>query len=167
MYKKSCVSAAAALLALTGVCLAQPPGITPEMITRALPLEGAPLAVPGPYEVTTGAAFGSPGLMIFHPKSLDAFPAKDTLPVLVWGNGGCAIDTTRYGGFHDRLARLPRARHGGAGRRAATAGDGRRSPRGRRLGRGREHTRRLAAERQDRDGQSRRHGPVLRRIPVD
>jgi hypothetical protein len=41
------VAAAAALLASAGMGLAQPPGITPEMIARALPLEGAPLASPG------------------------------------------------------------------------------------------------------------------------
>ena len=99
MTKTSFLYAAAGLLALAAVAAAQPPGITPEMIARALPLEGAPLAEPGPYEVTTGPAFGSPGLMVFHPAKLDAFPKKDTLPVVVWGNGGCAIDTTRYGGF--------------------------------------------------------------------
>jgi hypothetical protein len=99
MQKTSRFFAAAALLAFAGVCYAQPPGITPEMISRALPLEGAPLAEPGPYAVTSEAAFGSPGLMVFRPTTLDAFPKKDTLPVLVWGNGGCAIDTTRYGGF--------------------------------------------------------------------
>ncbi len=96
---KTIVAAAAVLLTGAGVCLAQPPGITREMIERALPLEGAPLAVPGPYKVTSEKAFGSPGLLVFHPTTLDAFPKKDTLPVMVWGNGGCAIDSTRYSGF--------------------------------------------------------------------
>ena len=96
---KTMVAAAATLLTLAGVCLAQPPGITREMIERALPLEGAPLAVPGPYKVTSEKAFGSPGLLVFYPTTLDAFPKKDTLPVMVWGNGGCAIDSTRYSGF--------------------------------------------------------------------
>ncbi|HEX5227325.1 MAG TPA: hypothetical protein VFW44_06425 [Bryobacteraceae bacterium] len=99
---KTMVAAAAALL--TGVCLAQPPGITREMIERSLPLEGAPLAVPGPYQVTSGGAFGSPGLLVFHPAALDAFPKKDTLPVMVWGNGGCAVDSTRYSGFLTTIA---------------------------------------------------------------
>src|SRR5204862_481944 len=83
------------LLAGAGMCLAQPAGITPQMISRALPLEGAPLAEPGPYKITSEAAFGSPGLVVFRPTTLDAFPKKDTLPVMVWGNGGCAIDSTR------------------------------------------------------------------------
>ena len=85
----------AVLLTSAGACLAQPPGITREMIERSLPLEGAPLAEPGPYKITSGHAFESPGLQIFHPATLDAFPKKDTLPVMIWGNGGCAIDSTR------------------------------------------------------------------------
>ena len=59
---KTILAAAAVLLIGAGVYLAQPPGITPEMIERSLPLEGAPLAEPGPYKVTSEAAFGSPGL---------------------------------------------------------------------------------------------------------
>ncbi len=94
----------AAAVLTSAVCLAQPAGITPEMISRALPLEGAPLAIPGPYQVTSEAAFGSPGLHVYRPAALDAFPKKDSLPVMVWGNGGCAIDSTRYGGFLTTIA---------------------------------------------------------------
>ncbi len=101
---KTIVAAAAVLLTGAGVCLAQPPGITREMIERALPLEGAPLAEPGPYMVTSEAAFGSPGLHVYRPETLDAFPKKDKLPVMVWGNGGCAIDSTRYSGFLTTIA---------------------------------------------------------------
>ena len=104
MNKTSIVSAAAALLVLGGVCFAQPPGITREMIERALPVEGAPLAVPGPYAVTSEKAFGSPGHLVFRPTNLDAFPKKDTLPLMVWGNGGCAIETARYSGFLTTIA---------------------------------------------------------------
>src|ERR1700733_2548740 len=122
------VTAAAVLLTSAGMCLAQPPGITPEMIARALPLEGAPLAEPGPYQVTSEAAFGSPSHHVYRPTTLDAFPKKDTLPVMVWGNGGWAIDSTRYGGFLTTIAS-----HGfvvlgtvpleGAARRQETADD--------------------------------------------
>ena len=66
--------ATAAATLLAGSAFAQPAGITPEMISTTLPVEGAPLAVPGPHQVTSGAAFGSPGLMVFHPSDLDAFP---------------------------------------------------------------------------------------------
>ena len=92
------------VLAVAQVGSAQPPGITPEMIATALPVEGAPLAEKGSYDVASGPAFGAPGLMVFHPKSLDAFPRRDTLPVVVWGNGGCAIDSRRYAGFLSTIA---------------------------------------------------------------
>ena len=49
------------MLALAVVSQAQAPtGITRDMIATALPVEGAPLAVPGPYKVESGPAFGSP-----------------------------------------------------------------------------------------------------------
>jgi hypothetical protein len=65
---KTIIAAALLLLTGCGVCLAQAPaGITPDMISRALPLEGAPLAIPGPYKVTSEGAFGSPGHLVFHP----------------------------------------------------------------------------------------------------
>ncbi len=104
MYK-TIVTAAAVFLVSAGASFAQPPaGITPEMISRSLPLEGAPLAVPGPYKVKSERAFGSPGHLVFYPETLTAFPKKDTLPVMVWGNGGCAIDSTRYSGFLSTIA---------------------------------------------------------------
>src|SRR5579871_5300075 len=100
---RTIVAAAAALL--TGaVCLAQPPGITREMISRALPLEGAPKAEPGPYQVTSEPAFGSPGLHIYRPASLDAFSKKEGLPVMVWGNGGCGIDSGHFSEFLSTIA---------------------------------------------------------------
>ena len=128
MRKSTMVCSAVALAALAAPSFGQPPGITPEMINTTLPLEGAPLAVAGPYQVTSGPAFGSPGLMIFHPTNLDAFPSRDTLPVLVWGNGGCAIDTARYSGFLSTIAShgflvLGTAAQEGQPRRQATADD--------------------------------------------
>jgi hypothetical protein len=128
MHKTTIIAAAAALLTTAGMCLAQPPGITREMIELALPLEGAPLAVPGPYKIASETAFDAPGFRVFRPETLDAFPKKDSLPVMVWGNGGCAIDSTRYSGFLTTIAS-----HGfvvmgtipleGAPRRQATADD--------------------------------------------
>lgn len=99
------VLAAAALLSLATAGLAQPPsGVTPAMIATALPEEGAPVAEPGPYAVTSAAAFGAPGLLVFRPATLTAFPARDSLPVVVWGNGGCSMDTTRYNAFLTTIA---------------------------------------------------------------
>src|SRR5215469_11004969 len=125
---KTIVAAAAALVSFAGVCLAQPPGITREMIQRSLPLEGAPKAEPGPYQVTSEAAFGSPGLHLYRPETLDAFPKKDTLPVMVWGNGGCAIDSTNFAGFLSTIAShgvlvIGTVPQEGAARRQETADD--------------------------------------------
>jgi hypothetical protein len=79
-------------------------GFDPNGISRELPREGAPLAVPGPYEVTSEPAFGSPGHVVFYPADLDAFPSRDSLPVMAWGNGGCAIDSSGYSGFLSTIA---------------------------------------------------------------
>ena len=126
--RKTIVAAAAVLLTGMGVCFAQPPGITREMIERALPLEGAPLAEPGPYQVTSEPAFGSPGLHVYRPATLEAFPKKDTLPVMAWGNGGCAIDSTHFSGFLTTIAShgvlvLGTVPQEGAARRQETADD--------------------------------------------
>ena len=120
--------AALPLVLLAVVCAAQPPGITREMIATALPVEGAPLAEAGPYAITSEAAFGSPGHHVYRPTNLDAFPARDTLPVVVWGNGGCAIDGTGYAGFLTTIAShgflvIGTAAQEGAERRQATADD--------------------------------------------
>ena len=62
MRSAATVLATATVLVLGAVTHAQrPTGITPEMIATALPVEGAPLAAPGPYKVESGPAFGSPG----------------------------------------------------------------------------------------------------------
>jgi len=103
MFKTS-IGSAAALIALCGAAVAQPPGITREMINTTLPVEGAPLAVAGPHQTMSEPTFGKPGLIVFRPANLDAFPARDTLPIMVWGNGGCGIDTTRYGDFLSTIA---------------------------------------------------------------
>jgi acetyl esterase/lipase len=128
------------LLVLAAGAMAQPKGISPEQINRSLPLEGAPLAIPGPYKTTSEPAFGSPDHVVYRPENLDAFPKKDTLPVMVWGNGGCAIDSTRYGGFLSTIAShgfvvistvaqpgaqpaAPKGTQKGAPRRSATVDD--------------------------------------------
>jgi len=104
MNKLSIAVAATTVLGLSGICDAQLAGITPEMIASSLPEEGAPPAEPGPYHVATELGFEAPGLRIFRPASLDQFPTRDTLPVVVWGNGGCAIDSPRYSGFLSTIA---------------------------------------------------------------
>lgn len=125
MHKTLFATTAALLTA--GICLAQPPGITREMIERALPLEGAPKAEPGPYQVVSDPAFGAPGLHVYRP-AFDAFPKKETLPVMIWGNGGCAIDSTHFSGFLTTIAShgflvIGTVAQEGAARRQETADD--------------------------------------------
>jgi len=99
-------ASALVLLASAEAGRAQPPfaNVTPDMIRTSLPVAGAPLAEKGAYEVTSEPAFGSPGHVIVRPASLDAFPKKDTLPVIAWGNGGCAIDSKGFLGFMTTVA---------------------------------------------------------------
>jgi hypothetical protein len=128
MTRAFIVSGVTALLLLGGVGFAQPPGITREMIEAALPVEGAPLAVPGPYAITSEKAFNSPGLLVFRPTNLEAFPKKDTLPLMVWGNGGCAVESARYSGFLTTIASrgflvMGTTAQDGAARGQATADD--------------------------------------------
>jgi dienelactone hydrolase len=74
------------------------------MIAMALPEEGAPKAKVGHYAVTSELAFGNEGLKVFRPTDLKAFPKQDKLPVVLWGNGGCAINVGRHAGFLETIA---------------------------------------------------------------
>jgi hypothetical protein len=128
MRNLSVVGTVIVFLLFSAIGNAQPQGITMEKVNTTLPLEGAPAAEPGPYKVTSEGAFGSPGHVLFRPADLDAFPSQDTLPVMVWGNGGCAIDSTRYGGFLSTIAShgflvLATAAVEGESRRRANADD--------------------------------------------
>ena len=107
MLKPTVLTASAlVLLAIADPGRAQAPfaNVTPDMIRTSLPVEGAPLAEKGAYEVTSEPTFGSPGHVIVRPANLDAFPKKDTLPVIAWGNGGCAIDSKSFMGFMQTVA---------------------------------------------------------------
>jgi hypothetical protein len=95
---KKSIAGSLVLFVVAGAALAQ------RDVGRQLPLEGAPLAIPGPYEVVSEPAYGLPSHHIYRPADLSAFPGGDTLPVMAWGNGGCAIDSTRYGGFLSTIA---------------------------------------------------------------
>ena len=154
--KTSVVLVAFAWLGLSGTCAAQLAGVTPEMIASALPEEGAPLAIPGPYHVATELGFEAPGPRIFRPANLERFPKRDTLPVVIWGNGGCAVDSPRYAGFLSTIAShgfLVITTAGGLGEGAPRRRSHRRGPQGcHRLGGSGGHARGRAAQRQDRDG---------------
>jgi dienelactone hydrolase len=129
--KTSIVLAATCVFALAATIHAQRGGrggFDMAAINTTLPLEGAPLAVPGSYEVKGGPAAGTPGHVAYHPADLSAFPARDTMPLVVWGNGGCAINSDRYAGFLTTIAShgflvMATAAQPGAERGRATADD--------------------------------------------
>lgn len=100
----SILCGSAAALACLATAHAQAPGITMEMIRTALPLEGAPRAIHGPYDVMSEPAFESPRHVVYRPEDLRAFPNEDQLPILIWGNGGCAMNSTNYRGFLTTVA---------------------------------------------------------------
>ena len=100
----SVIRTSLSLCLLSGIALAQPPGITMEMINRQLPLEGAPLAEPGQYATLSEDAFASARHILFRPVELSGFPGQDTLPLVIWGNGGCAIDNPQYAEFLGTIA---------------------------------------------------------------
>ena len=99
---KSALTAAFVLTAC--VSFAQAPGPRADLVRTTLPLEGAPKAIPGPYKVMSEPALGSPGHVVFRPEDLGGFPGKDKLPVMAWGDGGCAINSARYSGFFTTIA---------------------------------------------------------------
>src|SRR5262245_50575717 len=74
------------------------------LVRTTRPLAGAPKAIPGPYKVIKEAALGSPGHVVFRPEDLGRFSGKDKLPVMAWGDGGCAINSARYSGFFTTIA---------------------------------------------------------------
>jgi hypothetical protein len=87
------------VLLIGSTVYAQVPVFRIEMALTTLPLEGAAPAVTGPYAVTSERAFQSHGHELIRPSDLAAFPRQDTLPVLVWGNGGCNLDAKNYHNF--------------------------------------------------------------------
>ena len=133
---KSALTAAFVLTAC--VAFAQGPGArNADLVRTTLPLEGAPKAIPGPYKVMSEPALGSPNHVVFRPEDLGRFPGKDKLPVMAWGDGGCAINSARYSGFFTTIAShgflvIGSVPEQGAATRQQNADDLRRRSRGRR-----------------------------------
>jgi hypothetical protein len=75
-----------------------------KQLSIGLPEAGAPLAVVGPYAVTTESPSGSPGLIVYRPRDLARFPTNDTLPIVVWGNGACLADGSGFAGYLSTIA---------------------------------------------------------------
>ena len=75
-----------------------------EQLRIGLPEAGAPRAVVGPYAVATETIQGTPGLVVYRPRDLANFPGRDTLPIVVWGNGACMADGREFAGYLSTIA---------------------------------------------------------------
>ena len=125
MRNASIVLGTTIVLALAGVSHAQrPAGITREMIATALPVEGAPLAVPGPYKVESRTRLRLAGSCGLSPGGSHSVP----------GQRHAAADGLGQRRLRDQqhsLRRLPdddriaRLRRDGDGRRAGRRPGGR------------------------------------------
>jgi hypothetical protein len=75
-----------------------------KQLSIGLPESGAPRAVVGPYAVTAEKPSTAPALQIYRPGNLAAFPSRDTLPIVVWGNGACLADGKEFAGYLSTIA---------------------------------------------------------------
>ena len=111
MRKTVGILAAAALSSLGALATAiaqtpqtAPAAVRPSATSRAVEPPGPPVAL-GPYaEVTIDAAEGLPTHTVYRPTDLAAFPAKDKLPIVVWGNGACRMDGLMFQRFLTKIA---------------------------------------------------------------
>ncbi len=58
----------------------------------------------GPYPAITEGDTGVPGHTIYRPENLGSFTKSNPLPVVAWGNGGCANSSTFYAPFLAEIA---------------------------------------------------------------
>lgn len=91
--------AALTVLTLCSTCAGLAVAGTAKTSVPAASRKASGTAKQSPYRVTVEPAPGAPALRTFRPESLDQFPRGDTLPVVVWGNGGCVYDTPVYASF--------------------------------------------------------------------
>jgi hypothetical protein len=71
------------------------------------PAGSGPQAKPtgsGPYSAVIEGDPGVSGHTIYRPENLSAFSQKNALPVVAWGNGGCANSSTFYAPFLAEIA---------------------------------------------------------------
>jgi hypothetical protein len=92
MLQRICMLICAFSLAAT-TALAQP-----------APAQGPPPIGSGSYPAVTEGDPGVPGHTIYRPENLSAFSQKNSLPVVAWGNGGCANSSTFYAPFLAEIA---------------------------------------------------------------
>ena len=98
------VSLTAVIPAIAQTPQAAPAAVRPSATSRAVEPPGPPVPL-GPYaEVTIETAEGLPTHTVYRPSNLSAFPAKDKLPIVVWGNGACRLDGLMYERYLTKIA---------------------------------------------------------------
>ena len=96
----------AAFVVTADLSFAQAPStpVRPSATSRAPEPLGPPVPL-GPYaEVTIDVAEALPTHTVYRPADLSAFPAKDRLPVVVWGNGACRMDGLMFQRYLTKIA---------------------------------------------------------------
>ena len=68
------------------------------------PVQGPPPTGSGPYSAIIEGDTGVPGHTIYRPENLSPFNQNNSLPVVAWGNGGCANSSTFYAPFLAEIA---------------------------------------------------------------
>jgi dienelactone hydrolase len=68
------------------------------------PVQGPPPTGSGPYPAVIEGDPGVPGHTIYRPENLSPFNPKNSLPVVAWGNGGCANSSQFYAPFLAEIA---------------------------------------------------------------
>ena len=108
MHNKNSIVVAAVtslLLCCSSLFAAQPaPPFSMEQLRIGLPEAGAPRAVLGPYAVTSDTIPAMPGFVVYRPRDLANFPVRDTLPIVIWGNGACMADGRQFAGYLSTIA---------------------------------------------------------------
>ena len=98
MLQRICILVCVISLIATGA-LAQP---APTQAPRPAP--GPPPTGSGPYPAVIEGDPGVPGHTVYRPGNLSPFSQKNSLPVVAWGNGGCANSSTFYAPFLAEIA---------------------------------------------------------------
>ncbi len=73
-------------------------------LAQPAPAQGPPSTGSGPYPAVIEGDPGVPGHTIYRPENLSAFSQKNSLPVVAWGNGGCANSNQFYAPFLAEIA---------------------------------------------------------------
>lgn len=62
------------------------------------------VVTPGPYSVTVDSYPGLPTHTAYHPAALEQFGPAKRLPIVSWGNGGCARNGSAFATFLTQIA---------------------------------------------------------------